>query len=123
MSNYTFNIEQLKNNDIYSLILFILYELKNDKDYSTLSELIYVLDKQSLLKLCQFYGGQTIKIPTLFELECIVYGLMIYQYIEIEHIPKDKAYELLGNKKIHKKEINKIYIKIKEILNSNCINV
>lgn len=123
MSAYNLDIEKLKKNDIYSIILFLIYQLKQDDKYSTLSELIYILDKNSLLKLCQFYGGQTITIPKLDELENIVYALMIYQYVNIEHIPIEKCWQLIGNKKINKKQIHKLYLKISEILNSYNINV
>lgn len=123
MPAYNLDIEKLKKNDIYSIILFLIYQLKQDDNYSTLSELIYILDKNSLLKLCQFYGGQTITIPKLDELENIVYALMIYQYVNIEHIPIEKCWQLIENKKINKKQINKLYLKISEILNSYNINV
>lgn len=123
MPAYNFDIEKLKKNDIYSIILFLIYQLKQDDNYSTLSELIYILDKNSLLKLCQFYGGQTITIPKLDELENIIYALIIYQYVNIEHIPIEKCWQLIRNKKINKKQINKLYLKISEILNSYNINV
>lgn len=123
MPVYNFDIEKLKTNDIYSLILFIIYQLKQDEKYSTLSELIYILDKNSLLKLCQFYGGQTITIPKLNELENIVYALIIYQYVNTEHISIEKCWQLIGNKKIDKKQINKLYLKITDILQSYNINV
>ena len=105
------------------MIFTLLYYFKQDDNYSTLSELIYILDKNSLLKLCQFYGGQTITIPKLDELENIIYALIIYQYVNIEHIPIEKCWQLIGNKKINKKQINKLYLKISEILNSYNINV
>lgn len=123
MPAYNFDIEKLKKNDIYSIILFLIYQLKQDDKYSTLSELIYILDKNSLLKLCQFYGGQTITIPKLDELENIVYALMIYQYVNTEHIPIEKCWQLIGKKKIDKKQINKLYLKISDILQSYNINV
>lgn len=123
MSAYNFDIDKLKKNDIYSLILFLIYQLKQDDNYSTLSELIYILDKNSLLKLCQFYGGQTITIPKLDELENVIYALIIYQYVNIEHIPIEKCWQLIGNKKINKKQIYKLYLKISEMLNSYNINV
>jgi hypothetical protein len=47
-------------------------------DYMVLSELVYVLDKDNLLKLCEYFGGSTIKIPTIKELESIVYSLLLY---------------------------------------------
>ena len=62
-------LNKLTDSDIYSLILFALYKMNETNEYSSLSELSYLLDKESLLKLCEFYGGTTIRIPTINELE------------------------------------------------------
>lgn len=74
----------LKRKDIYSLLMFVLFKFKNIDEYSTLSELAYVLDKDNLLKLCEYFGGLTIKIPTLSELETLLYALLMYQYINVD---------------------------------------
>ena len=61
-------LENLKEKDIYSLMLFALYKAQEIPEYASLSQLAYILDKDNLLKLCEFYGGLTIKIPTVKEL-------------------------------------------------------
>ena len=43
-SNIIKALEELDKRDIYSLILLILYRLKEIPEYSTLSELVYILD-------------------------------------------------------------------------------
>ena len=73
-------VNKLKSQDIYSLMLFALFKLKDVPEYSSLSELVYILDKDSLLKLCEYFGGMTIKIPTIKELESMVYLLLLYQF-------------------------------------------
>lgn len=75
---------ELKSSDIYSLLLFVLFKLRENKDYQTLSELVYMLDKDSLLKLCEYYGGLTITIPTIEDIEVMVYGLLLYQKVNID---------------------------------------
>lgn len=87
---------RLKQTDFYSLILFVLFKLKDIPEYSTLSELAYVLDKDNLLKLCEFFGGTVIKIPTINELESVVYSLTLYQYINIEGKTMKEALDLIG---------------------------
>ena len=67
----TDNLKRLNTLDIYSTILFVLFKTQNIPSQSTLSELVYILDKNSLLKLCEFYGGQTITIPTIEDLEIL----------------------------------------------------
>lgn len=50
-------LNNLKEQDLYSLSLFCLYKLMGTNEYSSLSELAYILDKDNLLNLCEFFGG------------------------------------------------------------------
>jgi hypothetical protein len=68
-------LNNLKNMDIYSLLLFTLYQCRKSDEYSSLSELAYILDKQNLLNLCEYFGGLTIQIPTIDELESLLNSL------------------------------------------------
>ena len=77
-------LEKFDEKDIYSLMLFVLYKLKDDKKYSTLSELVYTLDKESLFNFLSVFGGLTITIPTTKDLKLVVYGLLIYQIVNID---------------------------------------
>ena len=107
----------LKQTDIYSLLLFVLFKLRDVPEYSTLSELAYVLNKDNLLKLCEYFGGLTIKIPTIDELESMVYSLTLYQYINIENKSMQEALKLIG--KPANVDINIVkndYLKIVEIM-------
>ena len=58
-------LNQLKETDVYSMLLFVLYKMRGIEEYSILSELAYILDKKNLLNLCEYFGGLTIKIPTI----------------------------------------------------------
>ncbi len=78
------NIDNLKQQDIYSFLLFVLYRLTGVNEYSSLSELAYVLDKKNFLNLCEFFGGQTITIPTIEDIENLTYSFLIYQYVNID---------------------------------------
>lgn len=77
-------INNLSNEDIYSLMLFVLYKSTQIPEYSALSQLAYILDKDSLLKLCEFYGGLTITIPTISQLNSLLNGLLLYNMVDIE---------------------------------------
>ena len=57
MSKTNQELLSIKELDIYSLILFALFKLRDIPDYLVLSELVYVLDKDNLLKLCEYFGG------------------------------------------------------------------
>ena len=91
MSRPKTELDNLRTKDIYSLILFALFKLKDLPEYSALSELAYILDKENLLKLCEFFGGMTITIPTMQELESIVYSLVLYQYVNIDGMDYNDA--------------------------------
>ena len=116
MFNVKSNIENLKEADIYSLILFILFKINNIPEYSTLSELIYILDKESLLKLCEYFGGMTIKIPTIEDLEIVIYSLLLYTYTHIYNKSFDESITLIADKTNNIKQIKDTYYKLNLIL-------
>lgn len=78
------SLDALNTKDIYSLLLFILYKMHDIPQYSTLSELSYILDGNNLNKLLTYYGGMTIRIPTLREMNLLVKALTLYQYVNLE---------------------------------------
>ena len=116
------NIENLKQVDFYSIILFSLFKMTNNPEYSSLSQLCYVLDKDNLLNLCEFFGGQTIKIPTIKELESLVYSLLLYQYVKIDKMDYDKAIDLIGHESCQLRQVKKQYQHICKILENYTFN-
>lgn len=116
------DIAKLNEVDSYSLILFVLYKLKDIPEYSAISELAYVLDKDNLLRLCEYFGGLTIKIPTIDEFEEIIHSLLLYQYVDIDGKSFDEALKLLGNRATDIRIIKKNYNKIKQILENYTFN-
>lgn len=109
-------LEKLKQIDIWSLMLFVLYNFQNIPEYSSLSELAYILDQKNLLKLCEYFGGQTIKIPTIDQLEETIYAMLLYQYIDIEKIEEKDAFQLLRADKSKEKMIKNCYRTLKTVL-------
>lgn len=113
-------LDNLKLDDIYSLILFSLYKIKDIPEYASLSELAYVLDKKNLINLIEYFGGTTITIPTVEELELIVHSLLIYKYIHIDNKTFDDA---INSIKINDKDsLIQTYVKISEILDKYNFN-
>lgn len=117
MSKLGNEIAKLNEQDTYSLILFALFKLRNIPEYSTLSELVYILNKEDLLKLCEYFGGLTIKIPTLDELESIVYSLVLYQSVNIEGKDYDETIKMIGHESTELRQVKADYEKISKILN------
>lgn len=107
---------KLKRLDIWSLMLFVLYNFQNIPEYASISELAYVLDEKNFLKLCEYFGGQTIKIPTVDELELTIYAMLLYQYIDVEHIKETEAIKLLRVDSFKEKGIKATYASLKKTL-------
>ena len=82
VNKITTALESLSKNDVYSLMLFTLFKMKDDPKYSTLSELCYILDGDNLAKFLKYFGGLTIKIPTLRDMRLLTQSLLLYQYVK-----------------------------------------
>lgn len=109
-------LTKLTKIDIWSLMLFVLYNFQKIPEYSGISELAYILDQKNLLKLCEYFGGQTIRIPTIDELRTMLYALLLYQYVNIEKIPEEDAIDLLRVEGSAVKLIKESYVQVKDIL-------
>lgn len=116
MSKIKEELLTLKETDAWSIILFSLYKLYNIPEYSSLSELAYLLDRDGLLKLCEYFGGQTIKIPTIEELEILVKALLLYQYTEVNGMAYEDAIKLVSTGKT--KALRAAYSHICEIMSN-----
>lgn len=115
-------LENLTKSDIYSLILFALYKCNESPEYSALSELAYILDKESLLKMCEYYGGLTIRIPTIDELERFLNALLVFQLVDIENNDLQETLLKLKNKNEHVKFLENDYNLIKQVLSKYNFN-
>ncbi len=108
-------LSKFKETDLWSLLLFVLCKVKDSPEFSPISELAFVLDKRNLLKLCEYFGGCTITIPTVDELEALVLGLLLYQYVDVDGIEFNDAVKKLSSMS-DIKEAKKAYRAIKDTL-------
>ena len=120
--NMNSELRNLKTKDLYSLILFILYKLKEDPKYSTLSELAYILDKDSLLNLCQYYGGLTITIPTMSEIDHVLNALLLYQKVQVDGLDFDTVFNSIDLRQKEKEQILDLYKCIINIMSKYSIS-
>lgn len=110
-------LNSMKMTDVYSLVLFALFKLKEVPEYSSLSELSYVLDGTSLFNFLEYFGGSTIKVPTLDEFKVIIEALLLYQYVNVEGIEYNQALKLMEDSTSPISEIKNCYAKLVTILN------
>jgi len=104
-SNIIKALENLDTKDIYSLMLFTLFKLKDNPKYSTLSELVYILDNDNFLKFLEYFGGSTITVPTVEELKLILDSICYYEQKTNTQLSQD---EILYNLNIPKSDKDKI---------------
>ena len=110
------DINLLKTSDMYSLSMFMLYKLIDDPEYVTISELPYILDQKNMLSLCQFFGGQTIKIPTLNELYSIMHVLLLYMKVNLDGMTFEEAVKSIDYKNQDMRKIKHIYNDLSKVL-------
>ena len=108
-------LNTLNKTDIYSLMLFTLYKMQDLPEYSTLSELCYILDGDNLSKFLSYFGGMTIKVPTLREMRLLVQALLLYQYVNLEEEDFNETLKALADE-FSEEEIKGVYDKIVEVI-------
>jgi hypothetical protein len=108
-------LDSLQLTDVYSLMLFSIFKMKDIPEYSTLSELAYILDKESLFNFLEYYGGTTIKVPTLQEFNQIIRALLLYQAVNLENIDFNKAFKGI-EPEFQTNDTKEAYFKIVKIL-------
>ena len=110
------DLNKLTKPDLMSFMLFALYKIKEIPKYSAISELAYVLDMRNLLKLCEYFGGTTIQIPTIIELESLIRAFLLYQYVDIGGMQYTDALKLLKYDTQDYPIIKKDYLDLKHFL-------
>lgn len=112
-------INSLKTKDVYSILMFLLFRAEEIPEYAVLSRLAYVMDKEVLLTLCELFGGMTIKIPTMDELEKLLTAMTIYSRVDLDGEDKESVFEEITEKyknKISPATIIKLYEQLHDIM-------
>lgn len=86
----------------FHYLLGLLPPLHNESEFAWLPELFSIVGYETLIKLCKYAGGETIKIPTLDQLSDSVealqwfYNICIAKRCDISELPP--TYNALFNK-------------------------
>ena len=79
MSNELNTTEELD----FQYLLQLLPPLEDTPEFANLPELFSIIGAKSLIKLCKYAGGETIRIPTLSQLQRDIEALQWYYDTEI----------------------------------------
>lgn len=69
----------------FQFLLQLLPPLENEPEFAWLPELFSIIGAKSLITLCKYAGGETIKIPTLQQLSKSIDALQSYYDVYIRH--------------------------------------
>lgn len=86
----------ITSEDTYSTALMLLFMFKDDPAYSTLSELVYILEHKSFINFLKYYEGQTITVPSLHDTVWSLRALLVYQYFYVDSMPWEEALQKAG---------------------------
>lgn len=111
-------ISDLQQKDVYSILCSLLYDMTKIPEYSIISELCYILDVDSFMKLIKYFKGQTIRIPTEEEFCEAIKILLLYHYSEIEKRSWKDSLALAGFSSSSGKLAHNKLDKLKETLQS-----
>ena len=114
-------LSELHSPNITSLLLFVLYKMKDDEKYKCLSELSFVLDKTNLINLCTVFGGTTITIPTIDELENLFNALLLYKLVDIDKQWYERTLQAFEMGHYQKADMVKCYEALKKVLSDYSI--
>ena len=90
----------------FQYLLQLLPPLENEPEFAALPELFSIIGAKTLIKLCKYAGGETIKIPTLEQLSQDIDALQWYYDVFISK--KKLVSEIPTN-------LQPLVLKIKEI--------
>lgn len=111
-------LNSLKTEDIYSILMFTLYKLKDNPNYLALSELCYLFDREALTKFLTYYGGMTITLPTLRDLRLLLEGFTLYQYVNVQGKPFEEGLKALSCADFTADEVKETYAQIVEVISN-----
>ena len=69
-----------------------------------MSELAYILDKDSFIRFIKYFGGNSVQVPTVEEFRETMQTIMLYQYFKIDNLSWQDA---LVKANIEKKDTRK----------------
>lgn len=90
-------IIKLSEEDTYALICLLLARVKNPS-YMAFGELINVLDQKNFESFITYFGGCTLKVPTIDEIRQEMRAIILYKLYAEDHYGFSRAMKKAGYK-------------------------
>lgn len=116
------NLNNLTTKGVLSLLLFTYFKSVNSVTTSAISELPYTLEYDDFYIFCERFGGETIKIPTIAEVNDVTLALTLYKNVNL----KGKSFSGELNKiksNVSSVVIKSLYTKIVNLLSNYEFNI
>lgn len=110
------DLQKLNQKDMYAIICETLFTLKDNPKYSVMSELSYLLDKDSFINLVKYFGGTSIDIPTIDEFRKTIKLILLYQYFHIDNLSWKNSLEKAGYDMYETRQAQKQLIEFTNVL-------
>ena len=115
---YPLSLDHFEKQDIFSVATALLYTIKDIPKYKTVSELFYILDYDSFLKLIKYFGGMEIRIPSSKEVASLLRVLLLYQYYDVDKMDWQSAMRKAGFSPEEGQRARVLLLRFKELLMS-----
>lgn len=114
MSRVSNALDKLTLKDTYSMVMFVLFKCQDIPELAPLSQLIYLFDENTVIKLLKYFGGQTLTFPKIQDLETLIYTLTLYKQVEIDGNELDSSLELIPSEM--RTTVMKMYNKVCDVM-------
>jgi len=99
-----------------SLIMFVLFRIKDVPEMGPLSRLVYLVGEEEFIKIIKYFGGQTVTFPTKEEFNRLTKTLLLYNNVELENGKLSEEIEKLGVDDSEKEKVLGLYKSVKEVM-------
>ena len=84
------NFINLNKTGVFELSIYLLYMLGKLPEYRTISNLMMLNTQNAFMRICEYFGGQTITIPTIEDVQDALMIIKMYNDIDIGEMPYEQ---------------------------------
>ncbi len=111
-------LQKLGQSDVYAVVCETLFALRDVPSYSIMSDLAYLLDKDSFTNLVKYFGGSLIQIPTIDEFKKTIRVILLHQYFNIENMSWRESLVKAGYERSETRQAQKQLMQFSNVLES-----